>query len=182
MTVKELLKLTAKEVQEMTPSQMRKAIKALGGAVRKRAQRLRKKDYYTPAMRRLQESGGPISSQGLANDELLGEFMRAKSYLNEQTSSITGYENVLKQTQKEFAEKGVEISIEQVKELSSLYEELKDSSKEIAEKGFRYWARGAFADVITDKKSIEEAILEMQEMLEGDYDGVSEFFAEEEDI
>ena len=180
LTVKQILNRDIADTVSLSPTEIRRDIQTMSDAINKRIKRFNKADVTSPALRRLYESGGRVSSRGLSDDELISEYKRAYDFLNEQTSSLQKFEKIRKDTQKEFMNRGVVLSKEDFYKISNMYEELKDSNIEVAEKGFRYWARGQFNDVLFGGAStLERAIAKLEDLLgleRGDFDGVSEFF------
>lgn len=95
-SIDELLKLGSdfNRYQQMGEDKLRQVVNRLASAANKRARRMEKAGETSPALQRLQSSGGPISTKDKTLDELRIEFLRVKDYMEDKTSSLVFWQQV----------------------------------------------------------------------------------------
>lgn len=137
-STKELLDIDIKDFNQLTESDLRKATSILASAANKRYKRFQARGTDTPATRQLEQSGGKLSVKGKDLNQLRAEFMRAKQFLEAQTSTRRGWEQVQKSTIDALKKRGIEITKDQLDTFWKAYEDLKDISPDVANKSLKY--------------------------------------------
>lgn len=95
-SIDELLKLGSdfNRYQQMGEDKLRQVVNRLASAANKRARRMEKAGENSPALQRLKDSGGPISTKDKTLEELQFEFLRVKDYMEDKTSSLVFWQQV----------------------------------------------------------------------------------------
>lgn len=192
-SIKDLLAMDLKEFNRLNRKDLADVVGRLVSAGNKRYRRLVEAGKITPAVEKLRKSGGVLSAKGKNLNELRKEFSRAKSFLQDQTSTKRGYEKVKKETSKklkkaaeEWRKKGVNISDENVEDFIRAYEMLKEIDQAADYFMIRYEVQAELADKIEAGINIHDAVEQMKERIhdiyeeniwEEEYDKFYEFFA-----
>lgn len=103
-SIKDIMSMPISELQKYSPAQQREIVSRLASAANKRIRSLEKKNVETPALINIKMNGGKISVKGKIGDELLSEFYKARSFLRSPTSTIKGWNKVVKGIEKAFNE------------------------------------------------------------------------------
>lgn len=101
LSVKDVMSMTEGQLLSYTPSQQREIVSRLASATNKRIRGLEKKGFETPALLRIQHSGGNISVKGKTGADLINEFNRAKRFMKSQSSTVTGWKKIVKNIEKD---------------------------------------------------------------------------------
>lgn len=126
------------EFLSLNTSQLKKAVGTLRDVSAKRYRRLKEKVGDTQATMALEKSGGLISTKGKTLGELRKEFIRAKTFLEKKTSTVSGYRKMEKAIITSLKTKGIEMSAQQYREFWRLYEQVKELDPMIADKQYKY--------------------------------------------
>lgn len=103
-TISDIMKMSISELQNFTASQQREIVSRLASAANKRIKLLEKRGVDTPALININMNGGKLSVKGKSGDELISEFYKARSFLRSPTSTVRGWNKVLKGVEKAFNE------------------------------------------------------------------------------
>ena len=184
MTTSELLKLSSVEISKLKKPQLRKIVQTLANTANKRLKRLQQKRISTPASRYANKSG-KFSTKGKNINQLRAEYIRAKNFLQSKTSTIRGYKRFKKDVQKNLAEKGINISSDNLEPIFNIYEKMKDINPSVAEKNLKYITLQEINEELKDRQTEEEILNRIndnlsqmyeKEMELEDYDSISNFF------
>lgn len=99
-SIQQLTRLRPKTISRMSEPELRKVVTRLASAANKRIARIEAKGITTPATRGAEKSGGRFTSKGKDLNELRAEYIRVKSFLGEETSTISGYKKFAKRFEK----------------------------------------------------------------------------------
>lgn len=181
-----LLEMTGKAFEAMSGRDLRKAVSSLRSTARKRAARLDACGYSTPALSKINKEGGLPTVKGLTESELRSEFQKYRNFLNDKTSTVSGFKSFRSEVIEGLRSKGVDISPDNFQEFFEAYEELKDLDPSVENRRLKYKTMRELADTLQEgPPDFEELILKMREAIEEiyedeegmDYDeGVSSFF------
>ena len=184
MTTSELLNLSSVEISKLKKPQLRKIVQTLASTSNKRLKRLQQKDISTPASRYANKIG-KFSTKGKNINQLRAEYIRAKNFLQSKTSTLRGYKQFKKEVQKNLAEKGINISLDNLEPIFNIYEKLKDINPSVAEKNLKYITLQEISEELKDGQTEDEILsrindnlsqLYEQEMELENYDTISDFF------
>lgn len=100
----DIMEMSISELERYTSTQQREIVSRLASAVNKRIRSLEKKGVETPALININLSGGKLSVKGKSGEDLLSEFYKARSFLRSPTSTVRGWNKVLKGVEKAFHE------------------------------------------------------------------------------
>ena len=181
-----LLNITGKAFEAMSGRDLRKAVSSLRSTARKRAARLDAGGYNTPALTKLNKEGGLPTVKGLTDSELRSEFQKYRNFLNDKTSTISGFKSFRSDVIEGLRNKGVDISADDFQTFFEAYEELKNIDPSVENRRLKYKTMRELADTLQEgPPDFEDLILKMQEAIQdiyeeeegADYDeGVSSFF------
>ena len=185
-STRDLLNIDIADFNKMTRSELSSVVSRLGSTTNKRLRYFQSANKTSPAVSGLQRSGGKITAKGKTINELRAEYVRAKNFLQAETSTIKGYKAFRDDTIKSLNIEGVEdLSEKQFTKLWQAYEKLKDMSPEVNDKKFKYTVIREIADeMLSDGRISSSRIAErVQTRLSNIYEenaendrGVSEFF------
>lgn len=180
------LEMTGKAFEALSGRDLRKAVSSLRSTARKRAARLDAGGYDTPALSKLNKEGGLPTVKGLTESELRSEFQKYRNFLNDKTSTVSGFKSFRSDVIEGLRNRGVDISPENFQEFFEAYEELKDLDPSVENRRLKYKTMRELADTLQEgPPDFEDLILKMQEAIQdiyeeeegADYDeGVSSFF------
>lgn len=103
-SISDIMKMSVAELERYSPTEQREIVSRLASAANKRIRSLEKKGVETPALININLSGGKLSVKGKSGDELISEFFKARSFLRSPTSTVRGWNKVLKGVEKAFKE------------------------------------------------------------------------------
>ena len=126
MSVNDILNMDIRDFNKLGLSDLRKVVGRLVSAVNKRIRRFMKSGISTPATRSLEKSGGMLSTKGKDLNQLRTEYARGRDFLNMETSSRKGYEDVQKKTVETLKERGVDVTTEELDDIFEVYGKLKE--------------------------------------------------------
>lgn len=188
-SIHDILNMDIKIFNKLNESDMRKVVSRLVSAGNKRLRSFERAKESSPATRYIMKSGGYFSTKGKNLNALRSEYIRAKSFLQSETSTRKGWKEVKEQTRATLKEKkGIVLTNEQWDDFWDAYEELKELDPKVALKGMKYVVLQEISDRTTDNKQTpEEIALEMREEIGKIYEkrkeveqedarGVSSFF------
>jgi len=107
-SIRDIMRMSIDDFQRYSPTEQRELVSRLASAANKRIRALEKRGSNTPALINIKMSGGKISVRGKEGETLISEFFRARSFLKSPTSTVKGWNKVLKGVEKAFNEmKGI---------------------------------------------------------------------------
>ena len=185
LSVKQILNMDVSEFNKLGLKDLQKITGRLVSAGNKRIRRANEKKIKSPAFAYIRDHGGMFSTKGKTLNQLRAEFVRAKNFLEAETSTIKGAEKFIRDSIAALEEVGVHLEYEDFNDIMEAYESLKKSDKSVAERGLKYGVleelqsyvdKGMDADAIkTEIYNELEAVYE-KEQEEMSQDGVSGFF------
>lgn len=112
MSINDIMNMGIKQFNKLTEPELRKVVGRLVSASNKRIRRMESSGIETPALRKVNKSGGVFSVKDKNLNQLRSEFSRAKSFLQSPTSSIKGYKEVQKKTVEGLKKQGIDVKKE----------------------------------------------------------------------
>ena len=182
LTVKTLLTLDYAEINNLDASQivqLRKAVKVLADAGNKRLKRFEEKSEESPAFQYVKggkRSKGNFTTKGKDLNQLKAEFQRAKTFMTSKTGSLTGWNNVKKETiDKLKAESDIELTPEQFDVFWRSYTELTrtDAGKKIA-KQYKYQILEEISEIQKPGMSVSDIVGNLQSKITELYESAKE--------
>lgn len=188
LSVKDVMSMTEGQLLSYTPSQQREIVSRLASATNKRIRGLEKKGFETPALLRIQHSGGNISVKGKTGADLINEFNRAKRFMTSPSSSVTGWKKIVKKIEKDVKEKlsiepyeGTDSSDKQQSKLPeikegmtanqiisnafALFDVLSESNPELVATRDRYKLTRKIAEMLESGMNYEDSMLTLYNQL-----------------
>lgn len=143
-SIQQILDMPLNELESLTVPQLRTLVGRGVSAGNKRLRRFQARYKKIPyagkgAERNADYEKVKFSAMGKDRTELMEEFKRIKSYLKAETSSVTGYERVKRESRKALKERyGIVISKKDFDDFWEIYEKLKELKPELKERAFKY--------------------------------------------
>ena len=100
-SIGDISSMSIEELNAMDRPTLAKAVSRLASAANKRLKRFEGSELESPATKSVEKSGGKFGTRGKTLNQLRSEFIRAKNFLGNKTSTIKGY----KQFKKDFFDK-----------------------------------------------------------------------------
>lgn len=105
-TVDDLIR-SGRNVGRMTEGTLRQIVTRLASAANKRLRRAEQASLDSPAVKEALESGGKFTAKGKGLEGLKAEFVRLKTFLQDKTSTIKGWQAEQKQAMAESRRRGI---------------------------------------------------------------------------
>lgn len=135
-SVDDILNMSLKELNKMSESQLKTIVGRLVSAGNKRLRRYQEKKGKLPTgAKEKTYDEMKFSTVGKDKSDLMEEFKRAKTFLQGETSSLTGAKKVERNVRKELKKYGVDLSDlteEQYDDFWEIYKKLREKNKKIA--------------------------------------------------
>lgn len=125
-SVTDILNMDIRDFNKLGLSDLRKVVGRLVSAVNKRVRRFMNAGVSTPATRALEKSGGMLSTKGKDLNQLRTEYARGRDFLNMETSSRKGFEEVQKKTVETLKDRGVDVTTDDLDDIFEVYGRLKE--------------------------------------------------------
>ena len=178
LSVKDVMSMTESQLMSYTPTQQREIVSRLASATNKRIRGLEKKGFETPALLRIQRSGGNISVKGKTGADLINEFNRAKRFMGSQSSTVTGWKKIVKQIEKDVKnnlmidtesklpniEKGMTAN-QLISNAFALFDVLSESNPDLVATRDRYKLTRRIAEMLESGMNYEDSILSLYNQL-----------------
>lgn len=177
-SISDILNMDIRDFNQLGLSDLRKVVGRLVSAVNKRLRRFEKAGVSSPATRALEQSGGVLSTKGKNLNQLRMEFARAKNYLEMETSSRKGFENVKNRTIETLRARGVNINPEQLNSLFTVYNKLKDIDPSITYMSWKYELMSDIAQM-DDTLDVQTRLMQAKERYDELYEEKQEQFGKE---
>lgn len=191
LSVNDIISMSGADLSKLSLSDLRKVTGRLVSAGNKRIRRLEQAGLTPSSLAKLDISGGAFSTKGKDVNQLRAEFVRARQFLKNKTSTVSGYKKQLKDTEKRLQEKGVNVEPGTAEKLLNLYSRLKETNPEVSTRALKYTALKTIANEIRLETgdSTEEILANIRDELRKQYEknedlseDVSEFFEPFNDI
>ena len=182
-SIKDILSMSEDVLSGYSPSQQREIVSRLASAANKRIRNLEKNSAQTPALLRIEESGGKISVKGKTVDQVLNEFNRAKRFLQSQSSTVKGWKQQVKQVKTAFEDVTISGKPEIKKGMSAnaaisqafaLYDVIAETNPELVSNKDRYKIAGHIADVMYEVEDLESTLSQTLSWLESEQETIRE--------
>lgn len=162
MSVSDILNMSEKRFNKLTERELKLVVGRLVSAVNKRVRRFEKAGITTPATRALEKSGGKLSVKGKSLNELRSEYARARNFLNMETSTRKGYEQVQKRISETLRERGYDISPNELDDMFEVYNDLLEIDPTLSLSKDRYLLMQEIANM-PDELDVSEKVLKAKE-------------------
>lgn len=162
MSVSDILNMSESRFNKLTERELKLVVGRLVSAVNKRVRRFEKAGITTPATRALEKSGGKLSVKGKSLNELRSEYARARNFLNMETSTRKGYEQVQKKISETLRERGYDISPNELDDMFEVYNDLLEIDPSLSMSKDRYLLMQEIANM-PDDLDVSEKVLKAKE-------------------
>ena len=162
MSVSDILNMSERRFNKLTERELKLVVGRLVSAVNKRVRRFEKAGITTPATRALEKSGGKLSVKGKSLNELRSEYARARNFLNMETSTRKGYEQVQKRISETLRERGYDISPNELDDMFEVYNDLLEIDPSLSLSKDRYLLMQEIANM-PDDLDVSEKVLKAKE-------------------
>ena len=132
MKLPDILSMSWEELRGMGRRELSKIVSSMASAANKRIKRFEQAGENSPATR-YAEKAGRFSVAGKNLNQLRAEYTRAKSFLNQETSTLRQWKQTKKETVNTLRSMGVNIPEEDVSDVMKVYGKLKQEFPDIAE-------------------------------------------------
>lgn len=174
MSIESIMSLSNKYLSSLSRKELSKIVSRLASASNKRIVRFERRNETSPAYEQVKKSG-KFSVRGKDINALKKEFLRAKSFLSSETSTIKGATKVRKEVQRKLQEKGVIITNEQYTKFFKVYEKLKELDSSVSDKLMKYKVFEEINNELDDKKNIDEITLNIYDKLKDIYEEQADY-------
>lgn len=180
-SINDLMNMDANDFLSLNRSEASKVVSRLASAANKRLRSMGQTP--TPATKRAAKSGGAFSVKGKTLNQIRSEYVRAKQFLQNETSTKKGYDKFVKSGVSQLAKMGVTISEKNYKRFTDLFDELKDIDPTAGNRNMRYKIMPEMAKMVESGELSDSEILERMEQRvvelyeeQEQQSGVSDFF------
>ena len=181
MTTKQILNMGISDFNRMDRRELSKAVSTLASTANKRIASLRKSGVASSAYNKAM-SGGRFGAKGKNVQQLRGEFVRVRSFLTAETSTVKGAKGVMANTIRSLRDRGVQIDADNYNKFFDAYERLKRIDPSVSNKALRYKVFDEIANTIdgVDTDTVVQTIMDkLSEIYESGVDndnGLSAYF------
>ena len=159
-STKQLLSLDEKDFLSLGRSDLAKVVSRLSSTANKRLKEFEERDQKSYATKRARKSGGNFSVKGKNLNALRHEYARVKTFLRDETSTISGYNRFIDEAIGKLREIGIEISREKYKRYTDLWDDLKEQDPTVKARDVRYKILKDLAVMVEDKNMANETVME----------------------
>lgn len=193
MTLDDLLNIDPEQLINMPKPALREVVSRMSQAANKRIRRASKHEYASPAVQAAQR-GGEFGTWGKDITQLRNEYARARGFLGNKLSTVSGYRELQKDTRQGLKELGYNVKLKDMPKLLNAYQQLTQEDGSVLTRGerYKYLREMGQAANITEKAEAEktgEALLnaladslgdigEEGDSFEADDSGIAGFFRE----
>lgn len=132
MGVKELLGLDWSSVRGMTRKELGKVVTQLSSAANKRLRRFQAAGEESPSVT-YAEKGGKFSGRGKNLNQLRSEYVRLKTFMQQEASTLRSWETIKRDTLDTLQDMGVDIPKEDFNEVMKLYGRAKEEFPDLTD-------------------------------------------------
>lgn len=191
ISTSDLINIDSADFTEWNTQQLRQAVSRLASTANKRVQRLIKSEVPSYALEEYVRIMGRIDdrkyskfgTRGLNENELRREFLRAKQFLKEESSTVTGAKELENEAIRNLNKNGIKMDTEDYRKLISNYMDLLDANPDVATRALKYkFAKNVDLDVPKDMNIndlAERLHIELDKTYRRggpQYEGVAEYF------
>ena len=155
-----ILNMSTSDFQDMTVSAKRKILSTLVSAGNKRLRRFDAKNESSPAVSELRRSGPDyLSTKGKNETQLVEEFERAVKFMKQKSSTVSGYNQIVKKIKEGLIKKNVikkRTPIKQVKKLLSEFSRLLEVNPDAIKQAYRYESMRKIMMQMEDENTISD--------------------------
>lgn len=140
MYLKDILKLTYEDINKLTYDELKSITKTASKYANNRLNKLVDRYENNPAIQMAIDSGGSFGIEDINTlNKLRKEFKRTRRFLENPTSTATGYQKFLKNTKEKFKQKtGIKFTTQKWEKSLKLLNKIISFDKRFNEKEFRY--------------------------------------------
>ena len=165
-------------------TELRQTVNRLASTANKRLATFEKRGVSSPAVWRVQQSGGRFGPRGKDINALRAEYARVRSFIESKTSTIKGIKKVETETIKKLKAKGIEVTRDKVAELWEAYERIKERNPSVVARTLKYNTLQDVAELLNDNLSLDDIVEKLTNDMEAIYErgandgfkGVGDFF------
>lgn len=157
-SINDLVNMDANDFLSLNRSEASKVVSRLASAANKRLRSMSKTP--TPATKRAAKSGGAFSVKGKTLNQIRSEYVRAKQFLQNETSTKKGYDKFVKAGVEQLGKMGVDISEKNYKRFTDLFDELKDNDPSVGNRQMRYKVMPELAKMVESGKLSDDEIID----------------------
>lgn len=158
-TTKQLLSLDEKDFLSLGRSDLAKVVSRLSSTANKRLKEFEERDQKSYATKRARKSGGNFSVKGKDLNALRHEYARVKTFLRDETSTVSGYNRFIGEAVEKLREIGVEISQEKYKRFTDLWDNLKEQDATVRGREMRYKVLKELSVMVENKNLKDETVM-----------------------
>lgn len=185
LKIKDILNMDVSDFNKLGKKDLQKITGRLVSAANKRYRRATAAGVTSPAFSYVEKTG-MFSTKGKNINQLRAEFVRAKNFLEAETSTIKASKQFMKESIEALKKEGVDLTEDNFKDVMALYESLRKSDKKIMERRLKYSVLQELESYVTEdnlpyediltvmKNKLDKIYVEEQKLLENN--GVSGFF------
>ena len=140
MYLKDILKITYEDINKLTYDELKNITKTASKYANNRLAKLVDRYENNPAIQMAIDSGGKFGVEDINTlNKMRKEFKRTRRFLENPTSTITGYQQFLKNTKERFFEKtGIKFTKQKWEKSLKLLNKIISLDRRFQEKEFRY--------------------------------------------
>lgn len=132
MKLPDILTMDWEDVRGLSRRELSKVVSQMASAANKRLRRFEAKNEVSPAYR-YAEKAGDFSVAGKNLNQLRSEYVRAKTFLQQETSSLRQWERVKRETVQTLNDMGVNIPKEDIGEVMRVYGKVKSEFPDLTD-------------------------------------------------
>lgn len=188
MSTQDILNIDLATFNKLNTQQMSEMVQRLSSTANKRLKALRNMGSDSPALRAVNRSRrGNFTTRGKNLNELRAEFVRAKNFLENKTSTVSGWKKVRNEIIESLQEEGINITISNFDNLWKAFNKLAEGNPLYFERNYRYEVLRELKEEMEDYSTteVEEVVAAIQNRMSKLYEqviandedtGVSQFF------
>lgn len=140
MYLKDILKLTYEDINKLTYDELKRITKTASKYANNRLNKLVERYENNPAIQMAIDSGGAFGVEDINTlNKMRKEFKRTKRFLENPTSTVTGYQEFLRNSKERFFEKtGIKFTKQKWEKSLKLLNKIISLDERFQEKEFRY--------------------------------------------
>lgn len=104
-SIEDIQNLSPIDFLSLQGKELRETVSRLASAANKRLKRMEQSGETSPAKEKVERSGGKFSVAGKSDEQVRAEYLRAKMYLEDKTSSLRGWHTVQREATRKLEEK-----------------------------------------------------------------------------
>lgn len=137
-SVNQILSMDVDALNKLGKKDLQKITGRLVSAANKRIRRAKEKGVDSPAFAYIRDNGGKFSTKGKTLNQLRSEFVKAKNFLEAETSTVKGAEQFKAESIALLKDVGVNVSNENFDTVMKAVTNLMRNNKQVASRGMKY--------------------------------------------